>query len=170
MERLNKLINDAKYKQYLAKIKQRERERIFCRHNWSHFINVGRIAYMLMLEQNLKDKLINVWKLQEDSNVQEIIYTAAILHDIGRWKEYDTGQDHAQVSADLAEGLLIDHGFVDLEKRIILRAIREHRGESNGNKSLLGNLISRADNLSRDCHACLVRHKCKSIKNSIIEY
>ncbi|SJZ86708.1 HD domain-containing protein [Selenihalanaerobacter shriftii] len=170
MKRLNKLINSPKYNQYLKKNSQSEEDRIFCKHNWEHLINVGRITYVMVLERNVGEELFKKLQLEAKVELKEVIYTAAFLHDIGRWKEYKTGEDHAQISAELAVDLLERHGFTTLEQKAILRAIKEHRGEVNSKKSILGRLICEADNLSRNCKSCSARQSCKGIKNPKIKY
>lgn len=50
-------------------------------------------------------------------------------------------------------------GFSQKEIGVICRAIREHRTHTEG-MSLLGELLSRADNLSRACHECSAKDKC----------
>ncbi|MBM7622718.1 HD domain-containing protein [Sporohalobacter salinus] len=170
MRRLNKLINSKEYNHYLQKNSQREDNRIFCKHNWQHFIDVARITYLLVLEEDLDKKILIEWQLEEKSSLKELIYTAAFLHDIGRWKQYDTGQDHAEVSANLAKDLLQEYGYDSLEEKIILTAIREHRDKPNSDKSILGQLLCRGDNLSRNCIRCSSREECKRIKNPTFKY
>ncbi|ADL13289.1 HD domain-containing protein [Acetohalobium arabaticum] len=170
MERLNKIIDSQEYNSYLQKNHQREQDRIFCRHTWQHFIAVARITYLLILEEELAEELLTKWQLEEKNDLKEIVYTAAMLHDIGRWKQYDTGQDHAAVSAKLAVDLLEKYRYTALEKEIILTAIKEHRGKPDSDKSILGCLLCRGDNLSRNCRECFAREKCKSVKNPTIKY
>ena len=55
--------------------------------------------------------------------------------------------------------VLVRAGFSPREIRIITRAIREHREQREG-MSLLGELLHRADNLSRACHECSAKEKC----------
>lgn len=170
MKRLNELINLSTYNQYLEKNQQREKERIFCKHDWNHLINVGRITYIMVLEEELTERLLKKWQLNSRKDLKEIIYTTALLHDIGRWKEYDTGQDHAEASAKLAIDLLQKCNFSDLERKVILTGIKEHRGEATTDKSILGKLLCQADNLARNCKDCSARQECKGIKNPIIQY
>lgn len=170
MERLNQIIDSKKYNCYLQKNQQREKDRIFCNHTRQHFIDVARITYLLVLEEGLGRELLAKWQLEEESSLKEIVYTAAFLHDIGRWKQYDTGQDHAEVSSDLAEDLLQEYGYTSVEEEIISTAIREHRGNPSSNKSILGRLLCRGDNLSRNCRKCSARETCKSVKNPTIKY
>lgn len=79
-----------------------------------HLLDVCRISWILNLEEGL---LID----------KERIYAAALLHDIGRWVEYETGQDHAMASGELAEDILDRCGFSGNEKADIIEAIKSHR-------------------------------------------
>ena len=54
MERVNKIFNNILYKEYLNKLEAYEEKREFCRHNLEHFLDMSRIAYMMVLEKNLQ--------------------------------------------------------------------------------------------------------------------
>jgi uncharacterized protein len=103
--------------------------------------------------------------LIEDNNLsgaqaaKEVVYAAGILHDIGRWRQYETGEDHSVIGAELAAEILERTNFTPQEIRVITRAIREHRSQREG-MSTLGELLYRADNLSRACHECSAKNKC----------
>ena len=58
-----------------------EKNRIFCRHGMDHLMDVARIAYIENLEKNCGIS-------------KEIIYGAALLHDIGRYLQYTEGIPH----------------------------------------------------------------------------
>ena len=85
MERINKILNNSKYKDYLNRNSFCEKDRVFCKHNLEHFLDVSRIAYIMVLEGNM-----NISK--------EIIYAIGLLHDIGRWVEYEGGEKHNKAS------------------------------------------------------------------------
>ena len=75
MDRVNKICSHALWQQAVAKIQELEKERVFCGHDVAHFLDVARLAYIENLEKGLAlDK--------------ELIYGAALLHDIGRGLEY----------------------------------------------------------------------------------
>ncbi|MCK8825264.1 HD domain-containing protein [Fuchsiella alkaliacetigena] len=170
MKRLNSLLRDEVYQSYLKKISITEQDRLFCKHDWSHFANVARITYILVLESQLSADLVEQLRLAGVEEVKEIAYTAAFLHDIGRWLEYQEGCDHAQASAELSEDLLFKYGYSQLEVKVITSAITEHRGEASSDKSILGRLLCKADDLSRECQDCSAREKCKKIKNKKFKY
>lgn len=159
MERIDAIVRDPLFRECLEKIKKAERDREFCKHDLQHFVDVARITYILMLESGEFSHFIREEGLKGPQAGKEIIYAAGILHDVGRWKEYETGEDHAPVGAELAEQILKRAGFDSNEIRIITQAIHEHR-EQRTQMTMLGELLHRADNLSRACHECSAQAKC----------
>jgi len=160
MKRVNKILKSRKYLAHIDKIKAAEEGRIFCCHNMMHFLDVARIAALINEEEQLDID-------------RELIYAAALLHDIGRHVQYADGTPHEQASAQLAPELLQETGFDVREQAEILRAIIEHRNaEIAGEKSLAG-IIYRADKASRACFACEAEKLCdwkKEKKNLEIQY
>lgn len=146
MERVNGLLCDSEYLDYLNKNHQAELHRIYCRHDLIHVLDTARIAYILNLEENR-------------GVPKEVLYAAALLHDIGRWQQYETGIGHDVASKALAEGLLRRHGFDPAETAAILEAIGHHRDDSGS--APLTSLLYRADKLSRNCPSCASISTCK---------
>ena len=99
MEKVNRIIFDDQYRLYLLKNKALEEDRSFCHHNFEHLLTVARLTYLLLLEKECR--FIS----------KEMAYSAGLLHDIGRWKEYQGEGDHAGHSAALAESILERAGF-----------------------------------------------------------
>lgn len=160
MNRVNLILENSKYQEYIDKIKQAEEDRIFCLHNMSHFMDVARIAYSINWEEGLG--LSKEW-----------IYATALLHDIGRFKQYEDGTPHELASAELAPEILAETGFEEQEQEEILKAIREHRNKEIAKEKSLAGIIYRADKLSRPCFACEAEKQCdwkKSKKNMKIIY
>lgn len=160
MNRVNSILKNQKYQEYIDKIKQAEEDRIFCLHNMSHFMDVARIAYSINLEESLEIP-------------KELIYATALLHDIGRFMQYEDGIPHELASAELAPKILAETGFGEHEQEEILKAIREHRNKDISKEKSLAGIIYRADKLSRPCFACEAELKCdwkKSKKNMKIIY
>ncbi|WP_069998665.1 HD domain-containing protein [Cellulosilyticum sp. I15G10I2] len=145
MERFNQLIKDEGYLSYLNKNSECEKTRIFCKHDYEHFWDVARIAYMLVLE-NRYPKVS-----------KEIIYTCAFLHDIGRWQEYTLGIPHEQASWELARPLLEKYHFSTEEQQEISQGILGHR---KGSEDILGELMYHSDKLSRRCYDCKAHSQC----------
>ncbi len=150
MKRINKILANEDYIKYLNKNKEAEGNRIYCHHDIEHFLDVSRIAYIISLEENLNAN-------------KEILYAMGLLHDIGRWMEYESGIDHALASKNLAEGILRDCDFSESEIHEILTAIESHRNIKS--TSVLGDLLYRADKLSRNCLHCSAIATCKKFQN-----
>lgn len=150
MKRINVLLNDPDYLKYLDKNEKAEVDRIYCHHDIVHLLDVCRIAYILSLEEQL---LID----------KEMIYAAGLLHDIGRWKEYEEGNDHAAASKDLAQEILRKVNFSEMEKQDILTAIEWHRKKDS--PSDLADILYRADKESRNCTFCKGKETCKKFQN-----
>ena len=146
MERVNCILGDFDFLSHIAKTEKLEENRIFCRHGMDHLLDVCRISWILNLEEGL---LID----------KERIYAAALLHDIGRWVEYETGQDHAMASGDLAEDILDRCGFSGNEKADIIEAIKSHRKKQHSTD--LSRILYKADKLSRPCFNCESISQCK---------
>lgn len=145
MERVNKILKNSKYREYLNKNSLFEEDRIFCKHNLEHFLDVSRIAYIMALEEN-----IDISK--------EIIYAIGLLHDIGRWVEYEGGEEHNKASYNLSLKILRECDFKESEIDIILSGILNHRNsESKG----LDKIIYLADKKSRSCFLCKSEKLCK---------
>jgi uncharacterized protein len=159
MERIDAIVRDPLFQECLNKNKQAERGREFCKHNLQHFVDVSRITYILALESGRFFNLIEDNNLSGAQAAKEVVYAAGILHDIGRWRQYETGEDHSVIGAELAAEILERTNFTPQEIRVITRAIREHRSQREG-MSTLGELLYRADNLSRACHECSAKDKC----------
>ncbi|WP_066634343.1 HD domain-containing protein [Desulfolucanica intricata] len=147
--RIDLILKNSKYFAYLFENSKREQDRPFCKHDWQHMRDVARIAYILALEKGF-------------FFAKDIIYAAGLLHDIGRWKEYDSGEDHALTSAHLARELLVGANYSDEEIKTIVQAIKEHR-KGGANASILGQILCRADDLARPCLDCKARTSCYKI-------
>lgn len=136
------------YQDALHAIEQEEEERIFCRHDMEHFLSVARLAY--------------IYNLREQAGIPKpVIYGAALLHDIGRGKEYKSGLPHHEASVGLAESILTACGFTDEEQALILDAVLFHRKDGKDGEKKLRGLLYRADKASRNCFACQARETCK---------
>ena len=88
LTRLDRIIRNERYQEALSQIDAAEQNRKFCRHTPEHFFDTARIMYIIALEEHL-------------SVSKEMIYAAALLHDIGRAEEYRSRMPHEQASAQL---------------------------------------------------------------------
>lgn len=151
MDRVNKIINNAQFRNNLEKIKELEKDRIYCRHNLQHFLDVARVAYIISLEKKFKLS-------------KEVIYASALLHDIGKWRQYVEGIDHSIASAEIAEGILKDCFYSKDEISIILEAIKKHRTGENLITEL-DLVLYEGDKRSRLCVDCNSIKSCKRFIN-----
>ncbi len=165
MERIDMILKDSAYVDYINHNVVAAKDDPFCKHDLAHMVDVARIAYILVLEeyQDL-DYFIRTTGLTGREAAKEVIYAAGLLHDIGKWKEYETGIDHATYGARLARELLTRAYFDEKEIEIIARAIYEHRNISR-DISFLGERMHRADNLSRACSQCQQKDHCYKFRN-----
>lgn len=182
MKRVNEILKHPLYKEALSSIRRAEESRIFCRHDMEHFLSVARLAWIYNLEEG-------------ETLSRELIYAAAMLHDMGRAREYEDGTPHQEAGAELAEEILPACGFSRDEWGIIRWAIRFHRagaarrgedGRQPGGRGaehprerteeirgLLGEYLYRADKQSRACFSCKAQRECNwpaEKRNLEVEY
>lgn len=158
MDRVNQIWKHPLYQTELHKLQLLEADREFCRHTPEHFLDVARLAYIRALEENYPVS-------------KELIYCTALLHDIGRARQYEDGTPHDEAGAVIAEQILKELGFSPEEIQAIVSAIRGHRTETN--QTILGQLIYRADKKSRNCFSCKAEPECywsSAKKNMTIQY
>lgn len=162
LSRCQKIFDHPLYKKHYENIQKLEENRIFCRHTFEHFMDVARIAYIMNLERGLGIS-------------KEIIYAAALLHDIGRDEQYVNDIPHEIAGAKIAEKILPECGFDDRERSMIVEAIRSHRGskerscedhnpgsgeELSDSIIKLSGIIYTADKDSRQCFSCIAQNEC----------
>ena len=147
MERINHILNHDLFKCYVSENAKEEKYRQFCKHDLGHALDVARIAWILNLEE-------------EAGLSKDLVYGAALLHDIGRYLQYRDGTPHEQASATLAEDILDECGFTESECREILQAILSHRDIKMAKKKDLSGVIYRADKMSRACFGCKMEKEC----------
>lgn len=146
MEMVNKILKHPKFIKYLELNAEAEIERKFCHHDLQHAVDVARIAYIIALE--------NKFNLSKD-----IIYAAALLHDVAKWKQYKEKVDHASEGAVLAEEILKDVGMNAQDAELIMDAIRSHRTKGKNN-SPLSMVLYAADKACRLCSKCDMIGEC----------
>lgn len=147
MDRINHILNHDLFILHLEKNREAEADRRFCRHGLAHFLDVARIGEMINLESGL-------------GIPREWIYAAALLHDLGKHVQYETGEPHELASAKIAPQILADCGFEEYETNVILNAIRSHRNADIAQEADLRGVLYRADKASRACFACEAEGEC----------
>ncbi|MCL5058005.1 MAG: HD domain-containing protein [Actinobacteria bacterium] len=138
---------------------ERERDRLFCRHDYRHMVLVSQISCKVIKQTGGLNILVKTEGLSGIRSALEVVYAAGLLHDMGRWRQYDTGEDHALAGSVMAGSVLERAGFSKREAGVITRAIREHRKALPG-QSYLGRVLCLADDLSRPCGSCGARLDC----------
>lgn len=150
MEIIEQIRRHPLYQEYYGKLEKLEEKRTFCRHQMGHFLDVARIAYIHNLESEYGIR-------------KEVIYAAALLHDIGKARQYTEGIAHEEASAELAGRILWDMSregdFSEEERQEILRAILGHRKKREG-MSVLEELLYTSDKQSRPCFMCPAEREC----------
>ena len=137
MTRVNAIWQHPLYQQNLKDLIHLEADRIFCRHTPEHFLDVARLAYIFALERGLNCS-------------RELIYCTALLHDIGRVRQYMDGTPHDEAGVQIGE----------------------HRS-SKEETSSLSRILYEADKKSRMCFLCPAEKECYwdlSKKNMMIQY
>lgn len=163
MKRVDLIIEDNVYREYI--LRNIEAEAVaYCHHDFRHHLDVARIVYILILENNDLNYFIKENGLSGKLAAKEVIYAAGLLHDIGKWKEFQEGTDHASYGSHLAREILSRAFFNPTEVDIICQGIYEHRNISK-DMSFLGERLHRADNLSRLCLECESQDDCPKMKN-----
>lgn len=147
MERVNRILKNQAFLQHLRENEAAEEGRIFCHHNMEHFLDVARIAMLLNLQEGL-------------GIPREMVYGAALLHDIGRHEQYEAGTPHEAASARIAPDILADCGYSREEAGEIAEAIALHRDSRAAGRADLAGLLYRADKASRACFCCKAQGQC----------
>ena len=93
MKRVNAILAHPLYRECYTRLEELEKDRIFCRHQMTHLLDVARIAYISNMEQGLGIE-------------KEVIYAAALLHDIGKYVQYEDGTPHEQSGEKIASEIL----------------------------------------------------------------
>ena len=147
MPELDAIVHHPLYVAAMGALDQAERNREFCRHGFDHLSDVARLAWIETLEHGLHFR-------------RSVVYAAAYLHDVGKARQYETGDPHEVVGAQIAWQILQDvEGFSELEKNVIVSAVGQHRHYSDA-ATPLGRILYIADNASRPCWRCDARDRC----------
>ena len=150
MRRVNAVLAHPLYRKCYARLEELEKDRIFCRHQMPHLLDVARIAYILNLEEG-------------GGLDRELIYAAAVLHDIGKSLQYEEKIPHeaagVKIAGEILESLPEGKRFTEQEKKMILTAIEGHR-RLREDPEPLERLLYESDKASRMCFACPAEGLC----------
>ena len=129
MTRVNAIWQHPLYQQNLKDLIHLEADRIFCRHTPEHFLDVARLAYIFALERGLNCS-------------RELIYGTALLHDIGRVRQYMDGTPHDEAGVQIAEQILSDLAFSSAEKELELEKAQAAKSNAKaGSMASKANLV-----------------------------
>lgn len=159
MKRFQEIIQHKLYQEAYQFICKMEENRKFCLHQMNHFLDVARLAYIFALEQKME--------LSKD-----VIYAIALLHDIGRAREYEDKIPHEEASQAMAREILPDCGYTPDEIQVIEQIIGDHRNKDHMTHPF-SSYFYEADKLSRNCMECQAYDACywsEEKKNHTYEY
>lgn len=160
MNRIDKILKNEQFLFHLNANEAAEAQRCFCRHNMVHFLDVARIGMILNLEEEM-------------GLDRELVYAAALLHDLGKHVQYENGTPHEIASGEIAPEILRVCGFDSEESNLIVNAILSHRDSEAEHERSLNGILYRADKASRACFACEAQAACNwkaDKKNLRIKY
>ncbi len=193
MEFVDKLLQETDYLEQLKKLELLEQNRKFCRHGLSHLLDTARIAWIRCQELSAKSEEAGYSGVcGEQVNVQlerETVYLAALLHDLGRIREYEAGIPHHEAGAVVAKRLLEEIGYSREKAELIITAVAGHRSNGHGQEIVLPDdecgqetelsgdkcvqetrqsaceeqlrdLLKWADKQSRNCFCCEAQQEC----------
>ncbi len=146
-ERIQRIWDHPLYREAYQLLQELEKDRIYCGHHVEHFLDVARLMWIFNLENRT-------------GIPHDLIYAAALLHDIGRSRQYLENIPHEIASADLAAEILPACGFTGEETSCIRSAILEHRDPEIREEQSLRGYLFLADKQSRSCFACRAIDTC----------
>jgi putative nucleotidyltransferase with HDIG domain len=146
LETANKILENATFRQKLDELEVLEKERIFCGHGLEHLLAVARMTMLICMERGI-------------SAEADIVYSAALLHDIGRVEEYTLGLPHEKSGAETARQILSETGCGREKTEKIIGMILSHRSGRECSDTLEA-VFYEADKKSRMCSFCKAQDEC----------
>lgn len=189
MPRVDALVCHPRFARDLAHLEELERDRPWCRHGLSHLLDVARIMWIAVLEHgwdaSAGHEVAGVGSSARGTYdtgtaaceggagtplfTRDVIYATALLHDMGRVAQYETGEPHHTAGQRYARELLGELAgpvrFTAAETDAIAYAVGTHRSCSTGAlvgpaAEALANLLRASDKAARTCWACSARATC----------
>lgn len=146
LEITNRILKNRNYIAQLSLLKELETDREFCRHDMEHFLSVARITMHMCREMGVRAD-------------RDLVYAAALLHDIGRTQEMTMGIPHDLAGQALADCILSEVNCPEAMKSRIIGLIAAHRDITKAGDEL-GRIFCAADKKSRKCFDCPVLERC----------
>lgn len=161
MKYVEAVLKNEKFLECIHQISELEKSRMYCKHDFTHLLDVCRIAHLINLENHLgMDK--------------EQLYLCGLLHDIGRGEEYLTGANHADAGVKIATEILSQIQCPPHLRQAVLHEIGNHRKKPTDMTVVTReNLFYLADKRSRNCFMCEANMTCNwpnDKKNKTIVY
>ena len=153
LELTNKILENNTYRSRLEMLELLEKDRIFCCHGIEHFLSVARIALIICRERGIEAS-------------PDLIYSASLLHDIGRIEEYTQNVSHEKAGIRIASQILDEVSCDSSTKKQIISIIGSH-GHGSSKKDSLENVFFTADKKSRNCFMCSARSECNWDKDKM---
>ena len=101
------IYNHPQYKELYTRLVELEQSREFCNHTMTHFLDVARLMYIRVLEEDIRIADL------ERRVLKELIYAIGLLHDIGRVDQIENGTSPDIASARLCQLILPECSFSD---------------------------------------------------------
>ena len=146
LETANRILKNSTFRLKLEELAELEKERVFCGHGLEHLLAVARMTMLICIERGIPAE-------------EDIVYSAALLHDIGRVEEYTQGIPHETVGAETAQRILSEVGCGSKKAEKIIGIIRSHRSEGDKADTLEA-VFYEADKKSRMCSFCKAQDEC----------
>lgn len=89
MPRVDAIWESAVFQREYQRLVALEEDRVFCRHGLPHLLDTARIMWALNLERACGID-------------REVVYAAALLHDVGKATQYASGEPHEVAGERLA--------------------------------------------------------------------
>lgn len=147
MEKYNAILHNEEYTTHIRNIERYEADRVFGHHDMAHFLDVARVGMLINLTEGYNQP-------------KDLLYAAALLHDVGRDVQYEEGTPHDIASVEIAGRILKETEFSEEEQQKILEAIGNHRVADIRKEKNLSGLLYRADKESRPCYFCKAFEEC----------
>lgn len=171
----DRVLKHPEFLRIMNRIKEQETERIYCHHELEHALDVARIAWILFLEEVVEAQT-EVLARRDRMLLKDELYVCALLHDIGRSAQYETGIHHSETGLIIAKEILTDVQCPQEWVDEILNVLAGHHGRSKKTKASemdLGYYIGKADHDCRLCFFCEAKDSCKwglEDRNTTVEW
>ena len=101
---------------------------------------------------------------KECAERKDLFYVAALLHDIGRAAQYESGVHHSIAGLQIAAGILEEIGFPEKEAQAVLAVVAEH--PLSGDTSAAGNIkIASNKKAAETAEESELENDCPDVEN-----